>query len=283
MRKAGPRLILGLICLGICLWFVAWHHSSEAKRKRGIERQGAEAAVNVLAALNQDEQAIARMVSAHDAVTDWTDSFSGKRFVDSLPSDEIARALMRKDGRPVLVFGSIVAVMTQNQGCKLKLDAKANLVSNIRFLLTCTPAQAKEVLNHRQQAYEEALEEIRGDEGDPESETPERKRNDDSEAGLDARRGYAFVALVNAVHSGNGEAIDDPGYTARFVFAEGRCLELLYVGRDYRAPGGDEAYLRLNTSEDETLARKEMQTHLFMNNILKSPEMQKELNDIPKE
>jgi hypothetical protein len=79
-----------------------------------------------------------------------------------------------------------------------------------------------------------------------------------------ARQGYAVIAQVDAVRSTEAETIDYPPARAQFTFAEGRCLDLLYVGRGYSFQAGDEAYLRINSSEDERRARREMELRAEM-------------------
>ena len=213
----------------------------------------------IAAKAKQTEQSVALMVSAHNAVTDWTDAFGGGRFANKLTSEELAPALARSDGRPVLVFGSIVDVIAQNDGCKLEVDAKANLVSNIRFWLSCTPAQVKEAISHREEAHVDVLEEICEDaEEHGEEETAQEKQDDERRAKRMARQGYAVIAHVDIVYSEEAETNDDPPAKAKFTIAEGRCLDLIYVGRGYLPKGGDEAFLRLNASGDERKARLEM-------------------------
>jgi hypothetical protein len=112
-------------------------------------------------------------------------------------------------------------------------------------------------MSHREEAREEALEEIREQAGEEES--SHEKQDDDRQAEQMARQWYAIIAHVDTVDSGEAETIDDPPGKAEFIFADGRCLELRYVGRDDSLLAGDEeAYLRLNTSEDEARARLEM-------------------------
>jgi hypothetical protein len=287
MRKVMTRLLLGLMFLGVCVGVVVWHHRPDTKRGQGIQKQRVmainqeqaieiqqrEAIVKILAEQRKKQEIIARMASAHNAVTDWTDAFSGAKFAERLASQELAPVLVRKDGRPVLVFGSIVDVITQDGGCKLEVDAKANLVSNIRFWLSCTPAQVKEAMGHREGAHEEGLEEIRGEAGESgEEESTQEKQDDERQAERMARQGYAVIALVYAVHSEVAETNDDPPAEAQFTFAEGRCLDLLYVGRGYPFQAGDEAYLRLNTSEDERRARLEMKLRARMHMFAQEPD-----------
>jgi hypothetical protein len=213
----------------------------------------------IAAKTKQTEQSVAQMVAAHKAVTDWTDAFGGERFASRLTNEDLAQVLARRDGRPVLVFGSIVDVIAQDDGCKLEVDAKANLVSNIRFWLSCTPAQVKEAISHREEAHVDALEEIREDAVEQgEEETTQEKQHDERQAERMARQGYAVIARVDTVHSEEAETNDDPPAKTQFTIAEGRCLDLIYVGRGYLPKGGDEAFLRLNASEDERKARLEM-------------------------
>jgi hypothetical protein len=260
------RLIVGLLCVGLLALGVLWHKRSEAHQElqeRENERQQAETIVAarraIAAKIKQTEQSVAQMVSAHNAVTDWTDAFGGERFANRLPNDELVTVLARRDGRPVLVFGSVVDVIAQDDRCKLEVDAKANLISNIRLWLRCTPAQVKEALSRREKAYEEALEEIREEDGDLGEETPTQKQHDDRRAERMARQGYAVIARVDTVHPEDAETDDDPPAKAQFTIAEGRCLDLIYVGRGYSTRDGDEAFLRLNASEDERKARLEME------------------------
>jgi len=66
------------------------------------------------------------------------------------------------------------------------------------------------------------------------------------------------ASINSAFHFRGAETDEDPPAKAQFTFAEGRCLDLLYVGRSYLPKGGDESFLRLNASEDERKARLEM-------------------------
>lgn len=247
MRKLLKRLTLGLLVIGVAAWAVVSHNRSEAqqeRQEREIERQQAETIVAarraVAAKMMQTEQSVANMASAHNAVTDWTDAFGGERFADRLPDRELAPALARLDGRPVLVFGSVFDVITQDDRCKLEVDAKANLVSNIRFWLSCTPAQVKEAIGHREEAHVDALEEIREDTVEQgEEETTQEKQHAERQAKRMARQGYAVIARVDTVHSEVAETNDDPPAKAQFTIAEGRCLDLIHVGRGYLPKGGD--------------------------------------------
>jgi hypothetical protein len=83
-----------------------------------------------------------------------------------------------------------------DQGCRITLDVKANLVSQVRFVLACTTEQAKQIANNL----------------------------------AESSRRFAVVATVDAVHSGQQLAEGD-GHSApqEFALAEGRCLELIYV------------------------------------------------------
>ena len=267
-------MTLGLLALGVAAWAVVSHYRSEAERQRDAQRQQDDAVALIMAGAKQTRQSVVRMVSAHNAVTDWPDTFGGERFTDKLTSEELAPVLARKDGRPMLVFGSVVEVITRDNGCTLEVDATANLVSNIRFSLACTPAEVKETISHREKARQEALEEIYAETGEVEEETPRQKQDDDREAERRARRGYArrgyaLIALVVTVHSEEAETIDDRPTKTQFTYAEGRCLELLYVGRDYSPLGGEEAYLRLNAPEDEARARQEMKLRAEMRMLAK--------------
>lgn len=276
MRKLITRLTLSLLVIGVATWAVVSHNRSEGEQEHDLQRQQRKALTKIVVHRNETVQSIVRMASAHNVVTDWTNAFSGARFAEMLASRELAPVLVRKDGRPLLVFGSIVDVVTQDDGCKLEVDAKANLVSNIRFWLTCTPAQVKEALSHREEAREEALEEIREDAGDPEEETPRQKQDDDRQIERMVRQGYAVIARVETIHSEVADTIDYPPAKAQFTFAEGHCLDLLYVGRDYTFQAGDEAYLRINSSEDERLARLEMKLRAQMHSL--AHEMDKKEN-----
>jgi hypothetical protein len=266
----------------VAAWAVLSHNPSEGKLEQGIqkqqaksgnqeseiERQQREALAQLLAEQKKKQEIIARMVSAHNAVTNWTDAFSGVKFDEMFTSRNLAPVLARKDGRPVLVFGSIVDVITEDDGCKLEVDAKANLVSNIRFWLRCTPAQVKEAIGHREEVHEEVLEEIRGEAEEPgEEESSQEKQDDERQAERMARHGYAVIAHVDNVRSEVAETYDDHPAKAQFTFAEGRCLELLYVGRSYSFQAGDEEYLRLNASEDERRARREMELRVQMHKL----------------
>jgi hypothetical protein len=83
-----------------------------------------------------------------------------------------------------------------------------------------------------------------------------------------ARQGYALIARIDSVHSEEAVTTDDPPASAQFIVAQGRCLELLYVGRHYPTSVADrEADLRLNTSEDEKRARLEMKLQKEMERL----------------
>ena len=112
-----------------------------------------------------------------------------------------------------------VDVDTHGDACKLVVDAKANLVSKIRFWFACTPAQAKEALSVLPKAQSEALEEIREENGDGIEETTQQKEKDDREAWRMVWRGYSVIVRVNSVRLEDAETIDQPSVKARFSFA----------------------------------------------------------------
>jgi hypothetical protein len=252
------KLTAGIAIVTVLAVFAVWDRHSKTEQEREAQRQPDAVLTAILSKSEQSQQAIAGMASAFDAVTDWAEAFGGERFPERVPIEELGPVLARKDRRPLLVIGSLVDVDTHGEGCKLVVDAKANLVSNIRFWLACTPAQVKEALSPLPRAHSEALEEIREEEEEGVEETTRQRKEDNREAEQTARQGYAFVAQVNSVRSEEAETIDHPGVRAHFAFVEGRCLQLLYVGRTYASLDDKEAFLRLNTSEVEARARQQM-------------------------
>jgi hypothetical protein len=84
MRPGIKRLFIGVMGVGLLVLGVLWHKRSDAQQDRQdheIERQQAETVVAarraIAAEAKQTEQSVALMVSAHNAVTDWTDAFGG--------------------------------------------------------------------------------------------------------------------------------------------------------------------------------------------------------------
>jgi hypothetical protein len=198
MRTITMRLTLGLLVLGIGGLVVVRHNRAVLSEKRSSQDE-----VQLVTAFatrrEQLKQSVARMASEHHAVTDWKDALGGKKFVEKLQTAEIAPALVRNDARPVLLIGALRNVITLEHGCTATFEVKANLLSQVRFALGCTSEQAKQFVNNP------------------------------TEASLR----FAVIAQVDAVHPGEQFTADDNHSGAQeFALAEGRCLDLIYVG-DY--------------------------------------------------
>jgi hypothetical protein len=88
------------------------------------------------------ESQIARFAEKHNAVIDWQKPLLAKGALEKTYSLELARLLVRPDGRPILVFASLDNVSESGGRTLIYLDEATRLESHLKLRLDCTPEQA---------------------------------------------------------------------------------------------------------------------------------------------
>jgi len=164
-----------------------------AEEKRQIDRA------------EQINLAILKMVAKYNAITDWKKGFAEK-MVRGIYTIEMEEALVRKDGRAVLFFGSVSDIMRRDNKYFIHFWNWLDFPSlDIRFVLECDSVKVKKVMDQSNSIFDE----------------------------------FAVVALISSVQKAMFEvrAESESDEEANIVvepsdvfIAKGRCLDLLFVG-----------------------------------------------------
>lgn len=189
-----------LIVLAIGVWVVLGINSC-GSLKREKEKVETEKKIRI-------KQAITDMIARHNAVNDWERNLREK-FISMLTkvySIQVEQALVRKDGRPILLFASVEDVARQDNKYFGHFHNWFGLGPNIHFVLECKPDQIKKVMEQSASQFEQ----------------------------------YAVVALISSIqrpkfepgaYSENGEGQEITIESSNIFIAKGRCVDLLFVGQ----------------------------------------------------
>lgn len=200
MKKTILKVVFIFIIWGVGIWIVS-NIASCGRSKQDKEKVETEKKI-------QTERLIAGMVARHNAVTDWNKNLEKKADeLKDLYTIEVEEALIRSDGRPVLFFSSVDDIIREKNKHFVHFSKWLGLLSpDIRFVLECDSDQVKKILSQ-------------------------------TERGFLAE--YAVVAVVSSIQRPKfdvkAQSMDsgEPGIVVEYsdiFIAQGRCLELLYVG-----------------------------------------------------
>lgn len=201
MKNIASKIVFTLIALAIGIWIVSniisSQHSKAEEEKEEVEKK------------IQIEQTISNMVARHNAVTDWNKNFyEGDTLLRHTYTVQVEDALIRNDGRPVLLFGSVDDVIRQGNKYYVHFQNVLYQGPDIHFVLECDSEQVKKIMGHM--------------------------------AGLFNQ--YAVVALIQSLQrpkfevtafSHSGEDAEVVVESSDIFIARGRCLDLLFVGDYY--------------------------------------------------
>ncbi len=203
MKKTISRIALGLVLLAMVYWLIS---SSISDRHSEAQKEKVETEKHL-----QSEKSVADMVAKHNAVTDWKQNLNknGEFFWDSVYTIEIEEALIRSDGQPILFFCGVNDIVRKEDKYLVYFSNLFDFLipADIHFVLDCTPDQVKEIMLNRADLFEK----------------------------------YAVIARISEVKKAtlklaNYAEIDKVVLEPSNVFiAEGRCLELRFVG-NYELP-----------------------------------------------
>jgi hypothetical protein len=148
------------------------------------------------------------MINLHNAMINWRDEVLNWKYdIEKQDSNmfgftytiDIEEALVRNDGQPIIFFGEAIDISKEANKYLVHFHNCSDFFSrsaNIHFILDCTDRQMKKILKHR-----------------------EKKPNK-----------YAVFCEVKKVKL---NLTNVSSRKANAFIAEGRCLDLLFVG-DYR-------------------------------------------------
>jgi hypothetical protein len=129
-RRVVPLLIGLAVVAAVGGYFVYKHHEESRKaQEQAAKRAGFESRSSAYAA-------------RHNAVTDWKRPLLAKGELEKTYSVELARLLVRPDGRPILVFASLENVSESDGRTLIYLDEATSLESRLKLQLDCSPEQA---------------------------------------------------------------------------------------------------------------------------------------------
>jgi hypothetical protein len=183
------RILSRVVILILALLVIASTDCTNAPESRDRERAKAEQ--------ESVRRTISQLAVTHNAVVNWRQALAAKGPVGRIYGAELAPALIRTDGRPLLFIADVADVGPSGRGYVCSFQADANLNWKLKLALECTTDQATQI--------------IRGSSGK-----------------------YAVVARISSLGSaelttGGGEAETAGG---KFP-ASGKCLGLVFVGKDY--------------------------------------------------
>lgn len=143
------------------------------------------------------KRAIKELADAHKAVVNWRQAFAAKGPVGRIYSAEMASALIRNDGRPLLFIADVVDVGSTGVSNICAFQTDANLSWKLKLVLDCTTDQADQIMH--------------------------------GSAGK-----YAVAARISSIGSAElspGEG--DPETQQGKFSASGKCLGMVFVGKKY--------------------------------------------------
>jgi len=149
MNKTLLKRIPLLLIAVVVIWGIISHYQSEAEKKRQQEEQTKAKAKAKEQRINRIKLAIADLALAHNAVSDWRQSFALKGALDRIYSAELARVLIRPDGRPLLFIAEVLDVNSSGSSyiCTFQGDV-VNQSWRLKLLLACTPDQAAQIMHN---------------------------------------------------------------------------------------------------------------------------------------
>jgi hypothetical protein len=156
----------------------------------------------------REDAIISSMAGRYNAVTDWRQPFTkGVQFVSKVYSSELTPLLVRPDNRPILAIGTVRDVSVEEGAYSIQLLANVNLSSKVIFKLRANHDQVAQIMGRQEPRA------------------------------LSSLMKWAVVAQISSVESsGLGESGDANGVgeTPPRSIANGRCLDLAYLGSYYR-------------------------------------------------
>jgi hypothetical protein len=216
MKKIISGIAFCLVLLAVVYWLIS-NKISDRRSKAQTEKVETEKCL-------QTETFVADMIVKHNAVTNWERSFDKKDSLglfEPIYTVEVEDALVRTDQRPIIFFASVADVERETNKYSVhfhnRYDAMLSdigplygrIIADIHFVLDCTQEQFKEIMLHRGGLFEK----------------------------------YAVIAQISEVKKVKLKATassesDKVILIPSDVFvAEGRCLELRFVG-DYEPSKG---------------------------------------------
>jgi hypothetical protein len=197
MSKTPLKRIPLLLIAGVIIWGVISHYQSEAEKKRQQEEQTKAKAKAKEQRINRIKLAIADLALAHNAVSDWRQSFAPRGEFGRIYSAELARVLIRPDGRPLLFITAISDVNSSRSSYTCIFQGDVNLSWRLKLLLACTPDQAAQIMHNSSGTY-------------------------------------AVVAYISSIGAAEQRTEEDGSESeeGRFL-AYGRCVGQVYLGKDY--------------------------------------------------
>lgn len=131
-------------------------------------------------------RAIENMVAKFNADVDWRKKLEelDKTFVS-----DVQEALVKRDGRPALLYVKLGDVVTANNKSIVHFESREFLDPEFRFILECDAQQAKRISEHRDTHFE-----------------------------------YAVIALISSVRRSPDKEEDLESF-----LAEGHCLDLMPI------------------------------------------------------
>jgi len=205
MKNIISKIVFAIIVLAVGVWGVS---SIISSCRSATQKEKAETEKKV-----QIEQNISGMVARHNAVIGWEEIFNVEDIVTGqVYTLQVEDALVRKDGRPILLFGSVSDIVRRNNEyfVHFKKGVLDFSIPDIYFALKLNAEQIKKIIGQKTEIFDR----------------------------------YAIVATITSVqrpkfdvkaYSQNGED-GKSEYTeiavepCNIFIAKGRCLDLLFVG-----------------------------------------------------
>jgi hypothetical protein len=143
-RRVVPLLIVLMAVAAVGGYFVYKHHEESREARERAARRAEYA------------RRITQFIAKNNAVTDWQKPLFAKGTPEKIYTVELARLLVRADGRPILVFASLLNVGESDERTVIYFDEVDRPESQFKLQLDCTPEQAR-LLTSDNSAYRFAV------------------------------------------------------------------------------------------------------------------------------
>jgi hypothetical protein len=150
-----------------------------------------------------EHETLSKLAGRYNAIMDWKASFE---YVDEIYIADIQDALIRKDGRPLLVSVEVTDIVKVEDKIVVHFRETNSNDPDVRYTLECSPEQTRTIAEHREEFTE-----------------------------------FTVIASIASVRRANKEDVHEDSDPIDTFIATGNCLDLQYF--NYPASRGYIIYL----------------------------------------
>lgn len=150
-----------------------------------------------------EHETLSKLAGRYNAVIDWNANFED---VDEIYIADVQEALIRKDGRPLLLSAEVTDIVKVEDKNVVYFRETNSDDPNVRYTLECSPEQTRTIAEHREEFTE-----------------------------------FTVIASIASVRRANKEDVREDSDPSDTFIATGNCLDLQYF--NYPASRGYIIYL----------------------------------------